>query len=240
LLCRAYVNASCNPIIGTDQKRTAFWEAIKIKYEDLYTSEGVLEEDGKVERTWDALANRYQKKIQPEMNLFMPFIKRVAECPPSGSPPEEWPKIAAVNFHEHHDRPFKFLHCVSILQQLPKFDPMGADDEVIDLLDAAEDEDDGMDKKPAAKGTTNKIGKPMGAQMARPIGQKAAKRAAATRNTFLKEDITSERLKTVLSSCLSRTKSSFTNSDPGAGLFYLVNAYFSSGPHISWSMTSYI
>jgi hypothetical protein len=185
LLCRAYVNATCNPMVGTDQKRTAFWEAIKSKYEDLYTREGVTEEDGKVERTWDALANRYQKKIQPEMNLFMSFYKRVAECPPSGVPKEEWPKLAANNFWEFYARPFKFLHCVSILQQLPKFDPMGADDEVIDLLEAGEDDgggdDDTMDKdkKPAAKGSTNKIGKPMGALMARPIGQKAAKKAAA-------------------------------------------------------------
>ena len=182
LLCRAYVNVSCNPVVGTDQKRKIFWESIKYRYEDLYTREGVTEEDGKVERTWDALANRYQKKIQPEMNIFMSFYKRVAECPPSGVPPEEWPKIAATNFGEFYDRPFKFLHCVSILQQLPKFDPMGADDEVIDLLEAGEDDgDDGddMDKKPAAKGSTNKIGKPMGAQMARPIGQKAAKKAAA-------------------------------------------------------------
>ena len=182
LLCRAYVNVSCNPVVGTDQKRKIFWESIKYRYEDLYTREGVTEEDGKVERTWDALANRYQKKIQPEMNVFMAFYKRVAECPPSGVPPEEWPKIAATNFGEFYDKPFKFLHCVSILQQLPKFDPMGADDEVIDLLEAGEDDgDDGddMDKKPAAKGSTNKIGKPMGAQMARPIGQKAAKKAAA-------------------------------------------------------------
>ena len=182
LLCRAYVNVSCNPVVGTDQKRKIFWESIKYRYEDLYTREGVTEEDGKVERTWDALANRYQKKIQPEMNVFMSFYKRVAECPPSGVPKEEWPKIAATNFGEFYDRPFKYLHCVLILQQLPKFDPMGADDEVIDLLEAGEDDgDDGddMDKKPAAKGSTNKIGKPMGAQMARPIGQKAAKKAAA-------------------------------------------------------------
>ena len=86
LLCRAYVNVSCNPVVGTDQKRKIFWESIKYRYEDLYTREGVTEEDGKVERTWDALANRYQKKIQPEMNLFMSFYKRVAECPPSGTP----------------------------------------------------------------------------------------------------------------------------------------------------------
>lgn len=181
LLCRAYVNVSCNPIKGTDQKRTAFWESIKTKYEELYVNENVVEDDPKEERDWEALANRYQKKIQPEMNLFMPFLKRVYECPPSGTPKEEWPGIAATNFHEHYDKPFKFIHCVPILQQLPKFDPESGMDpeEVIEIEDDDFDVTNG-DKKPSA---VNKIGNPMGANMARPMGQKAAKKALAAKPT---------------------------------------------------------
>jgi hypothetical protein len=175
LLCRAYVNVSCNPIRGTDQKRTAFWETVKIKYEELYVSEGVVEDYPKEERDWEALANRYQKKIQPEMNLFMPFLKRVYECPPSGVPKEEWPNHAADNFHDHYARHFKFAHCVSILSQLPKFDPeSGVDPDTVIEVDDVED----GDKKPSA---ANKIGNPMGANMARPIGQKAAKKALAAK-----------------------------------------------------------
>jgi hypothetical protein len=98
------------------------------------------------------------------MNLFMSFLKRVYECPPSGVPKEEWPNIAAENFHEHHDRHFKFLHCVSILNQLPKFDPGSAvdPDTVIEIDDEDVDMEDG-DKKPSAR---NKIGNPMGANSA--------------------------------------------------------------------------
>jgi hypothetical protein len=125
MLCRAYVNVSCNPITATIKRRAAFWEAIKTKYEELYDKKNVVKEDPKVERPLDALANRYQKKIQPEMNLFMPFFKRVRHCPPSDMPKEEWPAIAATNFHKHYNRPFKFLHYVFILKQLPKFDPEG-------------------------------------------------------------------------------------------------------------------
>jgi len=183
LLCRAYVNVSCNPIKGTDQKRNAFWESIKTKYEELYVSENVTEDGPKEERDWEALANRYQKKIQPEMNLFMPFLKRVYGCPPSGVPKEEYPNIAATDFHEHYDRPFKFLHCVAILKQLPKFDPeSGVDEEAIIEIDDDDDGEDDGDKKPSAKpSATNKIGNPMGANMARPIGQKAAKKALAAK-----------------------------------------------------------
>jgi hypothetical protein len=109
----------------------------------------------------------------------MPLLKRVYECPPSGVPKEEYPNIAATNFHEHYDRPFKFIHCVSILKQLPKFDPESGVD--LDAVIAIEDDDEdvaGGEKKPSA---TNKIGKPMGANMARPIGQKAAKKALAAK-----------------------------------------------------------
>jgi hypothetical protein len=58
--------------------------------------------------------------------------------------------------HEHYDRPFKFLHFVSILQQLSKFDPeSGGDYEAVIEIDL----DDGQDPVCAApaelKPTTN-------------------------------------------------------------------------------------
>jgi hypothetical protein len=173
------VNATTNPITGTDQKRGAFWSSVKGKFDDLCSGKGLPDDEEKVERTWDALANRYGKKIQPEMNLWLPFYKQILDCPPSGASKEDMLLIATDKFQEHHQRPFKFLHCVEILQQLPKFDPMGVDDEAIDELPANDDGVGNNGSEPANKATTtNKIGKPMGAGMARPMGQKAAKKAA--------------------------------------------------------------
>jgi hypothetical protein len=122
-LCRAYVNATNNPLLGTDQKLKDFWTSIKSKFDDLCSLEGTSE-DGVEDRSWEALHTRFQRKIQPEMFLWNPFYKRICDCPPSGVPKEKWPEIASESFLEEKNRPFKFPHCVDILHQLPKFDPI--------------------------------------------------------------------------------------------------------------------
>ncbi|KAG7345300.1 hypothetical protein IV203_032831 [Nitzschia inconspicua] len=77
MLCRAYVNATLNPITGTDQKMEVFWRGIKGKFDELYAEADEVQEG--VARAPEALMNRYMRKIQPEMNLWIPFYKRVAE-----------------------------------------------------------------------------------------------------------------------------------------------------------------
>ena len=178
MLCRAYVNATTNPIVGSDQKLKDFWADVKAKFEALYASEGIVEEEGtKEERSWEALQTRFTKKIQPEMFLWNPFYKRIADCPPSGVPKEEWPNKASEAFWEEKGCPFKFPHCVDILHQLPKFNPMEDDDQSIDITGDDASVNDGH-LKPKAKPKTNRIGQPMGSNMTRPMGQKAAKRLA--------------------------------------------------------------
>ena len=74
---------------------------------------------------------------------------------------------------KNNQKEFKYMHCVDILQVLPKFDPMIEED--IDLsmaVDLTAEEDAEGDKKPAA---VNGFGAPMGAAFKRPIGSKAAK-----------------------------------------------------------------
>jgi hypothetical protein len=66
------------------------------------------------------------------------------------------------------DKEFKFLHCVEILHQMPKFNPMKDDDDEIDLTQ--EPSDDGGGGKLRAKPSINKICKPMGSGMNRPRG----------------------------------------------------------------------
>jgi hypothetical protein len=74
------------------------------------------------------------------------------------------------------DKEFKLLHCVEILHQMPKFNPMKDDGDEIDLTQEPSDDDGGG--KPRARPSINKIGKPMGSGIGRPMGQKQAKRMA--------------------------------------------------------------
>ncbi|KAG7352962.1 No apical meristem-associated C-terminal domain containing protein [Nitzschia inconspicua] len=172
MLCRAYVNATLNPITGTDQKMEVFWRGIKGKFDELYAEADEVQEG--VARAPEALMNRYMRKILPEMNLWIPFYKRVSDCPPSGVPKEQCPNFASEAFFAHFKRPFRFPHVAEVLMQQPKFDPMSRNDDIEELLDVT----GAVNQFANGKSTTNTIGKPMGSKIPRPIGQKAAKRKA--------------------------------------------------------------
>jgi hypothetical protein len=114
------------------------------------------------------------------MSIYNRYYKQVKECPPSRTTEEEWYKTAADNYRDAEAHSFAFLHCVEILQQLPKFNPM------IDDADRSSDvvaEDSDADKKPVA--SVNKIGAPMGASLKRPPGSKKAKKELLLRDTSL-------------------------------------------------------
>jgi hypothetical protein len=114
------------------------------------------------------------------MNVYNRYYKQVKECPSSGTTEEEWYKIAADNYRDAEGHAFVFIHCVEVLHQLPKFNPM------IDDANRSSDvvaEDSDVDKKPAA--SVNKIGAPMGASLKRPPGSKKAKKELLLRDTSL-------------------------------------------------------
>jgi hypothetical protein len=101
--------------------------------------------------------------------------------PPSGvNTEEEIQKVAADNYRDAEGHAFAFSHCVEVLHQLPKFNPMV--DDADRSLDVAVEDLDG-DKKPAA--SVNKIGAPMGASLKRPPGSKKAKKELLFRDTSL-------------------------------------------------------
>jgi hypothetical protein len=114
------------------------------------------------------------------MNVYNRYYKQVKECPPSGTIEEELYKIAADNYRDAEGHAFAFSHCVEVLQQLPKFNPM------VDDADRSSDvvaEDSDGNKKAAA--SVNKIGAPMGASLKRPPGSKKAKKELLLRDSSL-------------------------------------------------------
>jgi hypothetical protein len=169
-----------NPIDGVEQKASSFWDHIHRKFSLLLKPDNPSE--ALPDRDSESLKNRFQRQIQKKMNVYNRYYKQVKECPPSGTTEEEWYKIAADNYRDAEGHSFAFLHCVEILHQLPKFNPM------IDDADRSSDvvaEDSDADKKPAA--SVNKIGAPMGASLKRLQGSKKAKKELLLRDTSLSE-----------------------------------------------------
>ena len=76
-LCRAYVNVTTNPIVGTDQKMDEFWSKVKAKYDEAYAAEDVPDDDPQVERAAPSLQTRFTKKIQPAVFQWNPYFKTI-------------------------------------------------------------------------------------------------------------------------------------------------------------------
>jgi hypothetical protein len=122
-LCKAYVNVTLNPINGVGQKSKEFWDHIYRKYSLLLKEDNPSE--ALPERDSESLRNRFQRQIQRKMNVYNKYYKQVKECPPSGvNTDEEIQKVAAYNYSDAEGYAFAFSHCVEVLHQLPKFNPM--------------------------------------------------------------------------------------------------------------------
>jgi hypothetical protein len=179
VLCKAYVNVTLNPVDGVGQKSKAFWDHIHRKH-CLFLREDNLSK-ALPEGDSESLKNRFQRQIQRKMNVYNKYYKQVKECPPSGvNTEEEIQKVAADNYRDAEGHAFAFSHCVEVLHQLPKFNPM-VDDADRSSEFAAEDYDG--DRKPAA--SVNKIGVPMAASLKQPPGSKRAKKELLLQDTSL-------------------------------------------------------
>ena len=163
ILSQAFCCATTDPLVGTDQKGQDFWKKVKANFDILLQK--FVEESGSdlavKERTHDSLMHKFQRQIQKDVQLFNSYFLNVHNGKPSGWTKEMKMIEAADRFNEAQGRAFKFMHCVDILQAIPKFDP----------LIAGELEEDG-DEAPVH----NQLGNTMGGKMERPIGTKSAKK----------------------------------------------------------------
>jgi hypothetical protein len=182
-LCKAYANVSTDPIHGTHQKGSTFWDAIKEKY-DIFLPEVNKEEEVELlnlpERNCDSLEQRYNKTIKKIMHKWNGYYKKAKTPLKSGWTEDMYREHASELYSIAEGKPFKLAHCVDTLFQLPKFMPVlgdngwsdEIDDSVVDTSQGGE-EDEESSKKPPAR--VNNIGSAMGDSMSRPMGAKKAK-----------------------------------------------------------------
>jgi hypothetical protein len=149
--------------------------------------EWVLDAD----RGSESLKNRFSKKIQKDTLVFMTFYRRAYANRVSGSNDEDIVESALEEYREQYGTAFKYKHCLSELERIPKFDPKSditedetpaiIDTDVIELDDDDEEDEDGIAvvKTPSAtkkkNNAVNNTLTAMGANSTRPIGNKQAK-----------------------------------------------------------------
>jgi len=166
-LCRAYVNVSLDPAVGTDQSAETFWKKVKDKFTSLYKEESEILFEEAPPRPPASLLTRFQRHIQKDAFLFNAHYKHYADKKPSGWNEDRLFQGACARFARFEGRAFKFEKCVPVLQHVVKFQAglMNEGKESITEQDSA-----------GGKGGMNKIGRIMGDTTTRPIGQKKAKK----------------------------------------------------------------
>jgi hypothetical protein len=169
-ICISYVNVCDDPVVGNGQKSKEFWGRIYTRFQDLVKKrKNELEEWVRgIHREENSMKIRFTKQIAKFVHLYNPLYKKIKDSNPSGKNEEDIRNDAMELYLEQHGEPFKFLHCLDELWKLPKFKP---GEEVIEV--GSDDENPALVGK--SEGGVNNTLNVMGANLARPIGTKAAK-----------------------------------------------------------------
>jgi hypothetical protein len=174
-LCKAYVSVSTDPITGTGQKASDFWEKVAAKFREIKDTNTESEVIVEHNRDADSLVHMFQRQIQKQVNTFNKFYVEQKIPLKSGWTEEMYIEAAAETFGEVHDSPFRFKECIAVVHQMPKFNPMVASNMESDEVEGNDDDDDN-ETEPQKH---NKIGQVMGDRLMRPSGSKKAKKLKA-------------------------------------------------------------
>ena len=162
--CKAYVNVTCDPIAGAQQKGDDFWMRVQKKMYELYEAEAEVA-DVRDEWGYKSVEYRISKAIGKQTQKFNHYFKATSKQDESGWTLEMHIAAACELYLETEGRPFKFPLCARILHQCPKFKP---------AVETPRDDDDNEDGKPAA--VDNPIANIQGKGLPTPMGTKKAKK----------------------------------------------------------------
>ena len=153
----AFVNVSQDSAKSTNNDMSEFWDRIHSSYLEL--SKNCPECQKQPHRPASSLRSRWQKHIQKTVNRFNYYYKRLKEVPKSGWNDDKYYEEAMENFLEAEGKRFPFVKCCKFLHGIPKFDPMLKEEK--------------QDKKTGD--ITVDLTNIAGQNLAKPLGQKAAK-----------------------------------------------------------------
>jgi hypothetical protein len=134
-LSRAYVHVSQNPVKGNGQKGDIFWNLVldefrKKVFDEAYEDKNEMEKVvwlARTERSTSGIKSRFTNQISPDVSKFLAELKKTKSVEQSGWNENQYVEDAMDSFRIKYSKPFKFIHCVDILQQMPKFNAFEED-----------------------------------------------------------------------------------------------------------------
>ncbi|XP_051209331.1 uncharacterized protein [Lolium perenne] len=126
---------------GVDQGGKRYWQRIENLYHQLKPRTKSM-----ADRSYRSLEGRWNI-IKPACSRWSAAMDQVADNPPSGCVPEDYPKYAQARYKDmagSKNKEFQFHHCFSILQHLPKWklrdnEPKCKKEALLTMDDEAED-----------------------------------------------------------------------------------------------------
>ena len=99
-LSKAFANCTANSISGVDQKATEFWNHVQGKFEvSLEKEVGAAVAKSFPYRDGDSVKNRFTRQIQPDVNKYLKYYRKVKQDNPSGTTLEQIQLIAAEGYN---------------------------------------------------------------------------------------------------------------------------------------------
>ncbi|CAN6317556.1 unnamed protein product [Urochloa humidicola] len=158
LLCKSWLEISCDAITNTGQRRESFWLRVLNRYNSKC---------GKYpERTKKSIGSRWEH-IKAEVSKFSGYMADVTRSNPSGMSDADKSVVAAADFAGVEKHNFTLMHCWKILKDEPKWN------ELIKKMDNPQStgsKENILDLDPDSSAPPSSSGK-------RPMGRDAAKAA---------------------------------------------------------------
>ncbi|CAN6166513.1 unnamed protein product [Urochloa humidicola] len=112
VLCKAWLEISCDPITNTGQRKESFWLRVVNRYNSKC---------GRYpQRSQKSIASRWDT-IQAEVNKFSGYMAEKIRCNPSGMSDADKSVAAAADFAAIESHNFTLMHCWNILKDEPKW-----------------------------------------------------------------------------------------------------------------------
>ncbi|KAA1066050.1 hypothetical protein PGT21_050340 [Puccinia graminis f. sp. tritici] len=111
-VCRAWVQVSKDPMVGTNQDGNTFWSCVSTLYHEAVPDPI---------RPVDSLKKRWSNYLQPSINKFRGFVNIVESRNESGASAEDQLNRALRLYSQDQGSHFKYLRCYKLLVKSPKW-----------------------------------------------------------------------------------------------------------------------
>ncbi|XP_039784427.1 glutathione S-transferase T3-like [Panicum virgatum] len=111
MLCKSWLEISCDPVVNTGQRKEAFWIRVLNRYNSKCGSY--------LTRTQKSIMSRWDHKA--EVSKFSGYMAEMIRSNPSGMSDADKSVDAAADFASVEKHNFTLMHCWQILKDEPKW-----------------------------------------------------------------------------------------------------------------------